>query len=404
MMQCSERIKNLDLPLLIQRDSKVKLPPGYKWNYSPLVDNYYPKGYLDEEIMWDMTKKEYAFDVYFKGYPWNYDNTLPGFDHLADKAENLMAFPIFKGFGYKMDYSPNNTVPNRYNNMKGWWSDNLQNKDNTLLAGQPYVNINPTINKTILTDDYWINGKLINSEEVQKKLKNIYICQFNQHRIKVNPKKNTQFILFRNIYQNNIIPIYPELDDDNYKNYDCSNQYQYNSTNISTVDNRIRTNNDRDWLYFALNLRAEAKETLNIILTLDPFSDRQYEGETKINDGGRFTYWNPALTKNGYIYLDNNVNVIRGFRVDLLSDVAVFPKDVNTFKVNNYHLFTLEDKKEELREYKMTTYTNSYGFGDSVVMINIGGIKDSDCRIRPGQSTYIKITFFNNAGFDWNLK
>ena len=404
MMQCSERIKNLDLPLLIQRDSKVKLPPGYKWNYSPLVDNYYPKGYLDEEIMWDMTKKEYAFDVYFKGYPWNYDNTLPGFDHLADKAENLMAFPIFKGFGYKMDYSPNNTVPNRYNNMKGWWSDNLQNKDNTLLAGQPYVNINPTINKTILTDDYWINGKLINSEEVQKKLKNIYVCQFNQHRIKVDPKKNTQFILFRNIYQNNIIPIYPELDDDNYKNYDCSNQYQYNSTNISTVDNRIRTNNDRDWLYFALNLRAEAKETLNIILTLDPFSDRQYEGETKINDGGRFTYWNPALTKNGYIYLDNNVNVIRGFRVDLLSDVAVFPKDVNTFKVNNYHLFTLEDKKEELREYKMTTYTNSYGFGDSVVMINIGGIKDSDCRIRPGQSTYIKITFFNNAGFDWNLK
>ena len=66
-----------------------------------------------------------------------------------------------------------------------------------------------------------------------------------------------------------------------------------------------------------MNLRAEAKETLNIILNLEPFSDRQFEGETKINDGGRFTYWNPALTKNGYIYLDNNVNIVNSFRVEL---------------------------------------------------------------------------------------
>ena len=101
MMDCAQKIKSLNLPLLQIKDSKVNLPKGYKWNYSPLVESYYPEGYLDEEIMWDMTKINYASDVYFKGYPWHYDNNLPGFDRLEEKAENLMAFPIFKGFDIK---------------------------------------------------------------------------------------------------------------------------------------------------------------------------------------------------------------------------------------------------------------------------------------------------------------
>ena len=33
MMECTERIKSLNLPLLQIRDSKVKLKEGYKWNY-----------------------------------------------------------------------------------------------------------------------------------------------------------------------------------------------------------------------------------------------------------------------------------------------------------------------------------------------------------------------------------
>ena len=404
MMQCTEKIKKLNLPLLQVRDYKVELPEGYKWNYSPLVESYYPEGYLDEEIMWDMTKLNYASDVYFKGYPWHYDNNLPGFDRREEKAENLMAFPIFKGFGYKMEYSPNNTVPNRYKNGKGWWSDNLQNKDVTLLAGQHHVVHNPTINQTLLTEDSWINGKEINSDVMKKKLNNIYVCQFNQHRIKIDPTTNSQKVTPHNTYQNNIIPIYPELDDKEYSEYDCTNQYQYSPENISLADNRVKTNNDRDWLYFALNLRAEAKETLNIILNLDPFSDRQFEGETKINDGGRFTYWNPALTKNGYIYLDNNVNIVNSYRVDLTAEAGIFPNVVNTFKAVNYHLFTLEDKNEYLREYKLKTYSNSYGFGDSAILVYVGGTKDSDCRIKPGQTTYVKISIYNNAGFDWNMK
>ena len=81
-------------------------------------------------------------------------------------------------------------------------------------------------------------------------------------------------------------------------------------------------------------------------MTLKPFSDTKYEGEAKIQDGGRFTYWNPALTRNGYIYLDNNVNVVQAFRTDINYDVMVYPSNLNTFNALNYHLFSLEDKNK----------------------------------------------------------
>ena len=105
MLRCTKELKELGLPLLVKKGDSDTVQEGYRWNYSPLVENYYPKGYLNEESMWEMTKTDYASDVYFKGYPWHFDNTLPGLDGNS-KPFNLMAFPIFKGFGYKMDYSP----------------------------------------------------------------------------------------------------------------------------------------------------------------------------------------------------------------------------------------------------------------------------------------------------------
>ena len=404
MLRCINELKALNLPLLVKKSSTDTIvEEGYKWNYSPYIDNYYPKGYINEESMWEMTKIDYASDVYSKGYPWHFDNNLPGLEG-NQKPKNLMAFPIFKGFGYKIEYSPTKSVYHYYNGGTGWWSDNLQNKDYTLLAGQSIVNTFPTINKTLLSSSNWINGKDINSNVIKNRLKNRYVCEFNQHRIKINPNSVSKIVTPKNIYQNNIIPIFPEMDEKDYSEFDCTNVYQYSPSNISLVDNRVRTNTDRDWLYFALNLRGEAKETLNILLSLDPFSDRKYEGETKIQDGGRFTYWNPALGENAYIYLDNNVNVVRSYRVDHTLDVSVYPSSLNTFKTVNYHLFKVEDQKEELREYKSSTYTNTYGFGDSAVSVYVGGTEDSNFKIKPGETTYIKITFYNNAGFDWNMK
>jgi hypothetical protein len=59
---------------------------------------------------------------------------------------------------------------------------------------------------------------------------------------------------------------------------------------------------------------------------------------------------------------------------------------------------------EKIREYKLQNYQNSYGFGDSAISVLTGGIKDTSSRVKPGEITYAKITFFNNAGFDWKLK
>ena len=58
-----------------------------------------------------------------------------------------------------------------------------------------------------------------------------------------------------------------------------------------------------------------------------------------------------------------------------------------------------------MREYKLSIYTNSYGFGDSTVTVYVGGTENTACKLySPNEYTFIKVTFYNNAGFDWNLK
>ena len=38
MLKCSDKIKSLNLPLLIMRDPNIILKEGERWNYSPLVE------------------------------------------------------------------------------------------------------------------------------------------------------------------------------------------------------------------------------------------------------------------------------------------------------------------------------------------------------------------------------
>ena len=52
------------------------------------------------------------------------------------------------------------------------------------------------------------------------------------------------------------------MKESDYTDFDCTNEYQYSPSNISQAENRVKTSNDRDWLYFALNLRTEGKETV----------------------------------------------------------------------------------------------------------------------------------------------
>ena len=379
------------------------------YNYSPDVEQYYPIGYINDDKMWDLTKQNYEDNNYLKGYPWHMDNNLPGIDISPSQnpeslqPHNFVSFSIFKGFGYVIEYSNTLAFTNKFPGYKGWWSDNLQNKDSTLLAGQEKVNEIP-IGNSLLTDSNWINAKRLNSD-IQNRLKNIYVCLFNQHRVKVS-QNQARYSYPKNVYQNNVVPIIYDLEknDERLTQYNCDvNQYKPNQ--ISEVQNRIYTASEKDWLYFALNLRGEAKENLNILMKMIPYNDqRLFEGETKIHDGSKFIYWNPSKSPNSFNTIENEPIIIDSFRVDLNFKSYSFPTKLKTFNSDSFFIHEIEDPMEKLREYKLQNYQNSYGFGDSAISVLTGGIKDTSSRVKPGEITYAKITFFNNAGFDWKLK
>ena len=167
----------------------------------------------------------------------------------------------------------------------------MQNKAHTLLAGQQSVNQVSVGKESLLKDSDWIHSSqlknTVNQQLIKDRLKNIYVCKFNQHRVKVTPGQK-KYAFLKNVYQNNVVPVIPDLEenDERYYNFDCSgeNGYQYSPYNISEVDNRVYTSNDRDWLYFALGLRSNAKEDINVILRMDPINGNKYEGITKVQD------------------------------------------------------------------------------------------------------------------------
>lgn len=209
------------------------------------------------------------------------------------------------------------------------------------------------------------------------------------------------------IPQNIYSVVIPDLtaNDQRLTNFDCygSGLAQYSPTNISLVDNRVYTNNARDWLYFAANLRGGAKETININYKLSPFQSVKYEGFAKVADGARFVYWNPANGPNSFLIVDNQVNVVKAKRSDVTVEVELFPKDTTTFLSDVYQLISIQDENEINREFTSAFYNNHYGFGDSTVSVYVGGTQGTKAILQPGESTLVKVTFYNNAGFDWNL-
>ena len=77
-------------------------------------------------------------------------------------------------------------------------------------------------------------------------------------------------------------------------------------------------------------------EDINVILKLDPMESSKYEGITKIQDGGRFTYWQPPDGPNSYQYFDSNVNTVIGKRVDVTISAKAIPTTINTFNTYLY--------------------------------------------------------------------
>ena len=411
MTACSNKVKGLNLPKLVKKPDNI-ITNDKEWNYSPLIEEYLPKGYIHSDLMWQLTmENDYWDDSFYKGYPWHLDDCIPNLDNFNTKPHDLIAFPIYKGLGYNITYDSSYSLKN-YSKYKGWWSDQLQNSDHTLLAGQDEVNQISVGKQSLIKDSKWINAKKLKYSPktfnvAEQRLKNIYVCLFNQHRVKVTPYQK-KYAFLKNVYQNNVVPVIPDLTekDPRYNNFDCSGEksYQYTQYNISKVDNRVYTNNDRDWLYFAAGLRSNARENINVILKLDPIEGTFFEGITKVQDGGRFTYWQPPDGPNSYGYFDSNVNTVISKRVDLSITHRMIPTVFNTFNFYTYQLFNIEDKKEDKREFNMNIYTNSHGYGDATTTIYVGGIDSTKCRVEPNAFTYVKIVFYNNAGFDWIMK
>ena len=126
MLRCTNELKELKLPLLVKKGATDSVEEGYRWNYSPKVDNYYPKGYLNEASMWDLTKETYEDSPFLKGFPFHLDNNLPAIDvspiqnPAYYKPHNFVAFPIFKGFGYEMEYNRNFGLSNNFGKFEAF--------------------------------------------------------------------------------------------------------------------------------------------------------------------------------------------------------------------------------------------------------------------------------------------
>ena len=297
---------------------------------------------------------------------------------------------------------------------KGWWGDNLQNKDDTLLAGQEVCNQISIDKKPKIN---WIDGtKLVGSKRegsqeaiekiIERRQKNIYVCLFNRKRPQYTLKTDKKYYS-SNVVENNVIPIIVDLDknDKRLNNFIC-NVSQYNENNLYTFDgNYLQTPTLKDYLYFAANIRAHGKESFNVLLNLKKFDKIRYEGTVKIYEGGRMVYWNPANAINSFLIVDNPVSNIIGKRNDIVMETDLFPSKVSTFNsiIYNSYIFRDEDKINKIWPYN-DFYTNSYGFGDVSITVSVGGIKKTKPSLEPGKTTYAKIVFYNNCGFDWNMK
>ena len=116
-------------------------------------------------------------------------------------------------------------------------------------------------------------------------------------------------------------------------------------------------------------------------------------------------YLNPVNAINSFLIVYNPVSNIIAKRNDIVMETDLFPSKVSTFNsiIYNSYIFRDQDKINKVWPYN-DFYTNSYGFGDVSITVSVGGIKKTKPSLEPGNTTYAKIVFYNNCGFDWNMK
>jgi len=391
------------LPVL-KRPPEKSLINGSKWNFATRVINYWPDNYIKEN-MWDLTHYDYDDNQFDKAYKYHMDNNLPHLEHQITRPDNLISFPLFKGLGYSMVYDKTYWNKRFGKNHMGWWSDNLQNRDHTLVAGNAKSNDVSVGQKSLIPDDQWIDvTKLQNAaKSVAQSEKNVYRCLFNRRSVK-NFVSNSKISQLHNVYENNIVPVPIDFNDKMEHNFVCKRDEWYTPTNISQYPNLLHTETPRDWLYFGANLRGGALEDINVLYQLSPLEtdEIKFEGFAKVQDGGRFVYWNPANSKNSYLVVDNPVHIVLAKRNDIELEQELIPTYTTTFDSALYHHITISDPEEVEREWDNSIYTNNNGYGDFTVQVYVGDA-GTTALPSPGKTIRARITFMNNAGFDINM-
>jgi len=377
--------------------SNAVLAPGAvsSVNYIPQVEQHYPAGYIPE-VFWQ--------EGIYNSANGADDDWLPNVDNGMKMPQNIVLFPIFKGLGYEIAYSKDLKYPRPlYSQYSGWWSDQLQNKDGSLYAGNSKSN-NISVGAQPLIDQ-WVNIKQLegaNPAYIESRLGNMYICLFNQYRAALDPMNPVGALMY-NVVLNNVVPIDHTLNttDPRLTAFNCTTSFGYDQINISSfTNNYVSTESQADYLYFGVSLRANSLEDINVLSTLTPIT--QFEGPTEVSFGGQFTYWNPGL--GNYETVADGVSAALGVRTDLNVMSQVWPAVVPQLNATTIQVIQLADPDEIQRTWTNEIWTNSYGFGDAEVWIYVGGPNNTMATANPGESIIVQIEFVNNAGFDWVLK
>eukprot|EP00727_Mastigamoeba_balamuthi_P001018 m51a1_g10913 hypothetical protein (2455) ;mRNA; f:71063-79781 len=374
------------------------------WNYAKQVEDHWPQNYIKDN-MWDLTHYDYDDTRFDKAYKYHMDNSLPHLGNWIQKPENIIAFPLFKGLGYRMVYSNTLSHP-KFPNKMGWWSNNLQSRDHTVVAGQSKSNDVSVGQASLLDELEWVDTSKMDDAQsfAPAALKNLYTCLFNRRRPALDPN-NPRTAFLKNVYENNVVPIPPNIASSDLTNFDCSKTTGYTPDTISQFPNIVYTDSPRDWLYFAANLRGNAKEDINVLYTLSPLPIKSlaFEGVAKIQDGGRFVYWNPANSRNSFLVVDNAVSTVLAIRNDIEVHQEIIPSYATTFDALLFHHITIADPPEKNRQWPLPIYIKHHGYGDFAVSVYVGQ-DGTSAQLDLNRVARVKYTFSNNAGFDINLR
>eukprot|EP00727_Mastigamoeba_balamuthi_P008163 m51a1_g3968 hypothetical protein (2678) ;mRNA; f:391552-403554 len=390
----------------VPRISRRTAPGAGPWNWASRVDDYWPRGYITPD-MWAMAVPDYEDTTMNKAFKFHMDNVLPRIGNReVRRPESMVAVSLYKGFnGYTLDFSAARSNP-LYPTRASWWSDNLQNRDDTLVAGQG-TSANNSVGQpaSLVVASAWISIDQIAgaSEDVADALSNIYTCLFNRRTPQQDPL-NTHPYYLGNVFENNVVPMVPGATEhpEWLTKYNCTaGAISYTPDTISQFPNVVYSDSLRNTLSAAISLRGGAKETLSILQRLT--ATRTLESTLQPYDGARFVYRNPA-DRDQVVFSDMApAPLIFAVRNDLSVSQETIPKTAATFFTEVLLHLSVSDPAEVNRVWTDTKYTRSAGYGDFVATVEVGG-DGTTCVIQPGATSKIRIKFVNNAGFDIKLR